>query len=659
MANKKSSNILNQNDFIWLLNTVSKNWYLFVLIIPIAALLGLIYNHKQKEFYNTKIEILLKTNDVYDYQENLQSSLGFYNYYGDISNQKRIIGSYDMMQKVLKKLDLSCSYFIVGRLNTKEFFNELPFKIEVNVLNPNLFEVPIDFKIINENQYELSYALNDNSYSKIHYFDSTQTTNHYSINTRLNTFLDSKRAENFSEIQYQIIFHNDSYWVNNIISNLSIENIEYTSLLVINLLDEVPERSRMILDTLAKEYIGYTLENQFRINENTSNYINIQLENVINVIDSIQFELQNFRDKKGILNVDKESDKYFQTLMSHKSTKRKLGLKVKSLENLITYLTNLKDANISPPSLYVLNDDEYLKNSINDFYETQLKKLEINHGFKTGHQELNKVNEKIINQRKDLLIYIQNTISAMESQINVEIGEIAYYESLVKKIPISERDMASIERKLKVNEKLYDFLLEKRATTSIARSGIVPQTKIIEKARTIGNIGGKSNQNIIIFLAFGFVISLIISVIKRLFFEKIQQVNELADSTIVPVLGGIPYLKNFSKIMDIKIKSKDNFVESLRAIRTSMNFLLTDSNKLKNFKSFLITSIHPGEGKTFTSINMARIFASSGKKVLIVDFDMHKPKVHKELNISNEIGNSTNLSSNNTATHILTAWSIL
>ena len=199
----------------------------------------------------------------------------------------------------------------------------------------------------------------------------------------------------------------------------------------------------------------------------------------------------------------------------------------------------------SPPSLYVLNDDEYLKNSINDFYENQLKKLEMNHGFKTGHQELNKVDEKIINQRKDLLIYIQNTISALESQINAEIGEIAYYESLVKKIPISERDMASIERKLKINEKLYDFLLEKRATTSIAKSGIVPQTKIIEKARTVGKVGGKSNQNVIIFIIVGFVISLMISIVKRVFFEKIQQVSELADSTNVPVLGGIPFLKNF------------------------------------------------------------------------------------------------------------------
>ena len=271
LKNNTTSNILNQNDFIWLLNSILKNWYLFILIIPLAALLGLIYNHNHKEYHNTKIEILLKTNDVYDYQENLQSSLGFYNYYGDISNQKRIIGSYDMMQNVLKKLDLSCSYFIVGRLNTKEFFNELPFKVDVNVLNPNIFEVPIDFKIINKNQYELNYVLNEKTFIEIHYFDSTQTTNHYSINTRLNTFLDSKRAENFSEIKYQIIFHNDSYWVNNIISNLTIENIEYTSLLVVNLLDEVPERSRMILDTLAYEYIGYTLENQFRINENTTN----------------------------------------------------------------------------------------------------------------------------------------------------------------------------------------------------------------------------------------------------------------------------------------------------------------------------------------------------------------------------------------------------
>ena len=63
--------------------------------------------------------------------------------------------------------------------------------------------------------------------------------------------------------------------------------------------------------------------------------------------------------------------------------------------------------------MYIMDEDEYLKNSINEFYENQLKKLEMNHGFKKGHQELNKINDKIISQRRDLIIYIQNTINAL------------------------------------------------------------------------------------------------------------------------------------------------------------------------------------------------------------------------------------------------------
>ena len=162
MENTNNNKIISLDDLKWFLNSIIKNWFVFLVLISTFSFIGVLYNFKQKKFYKTKIEVLLKSNDVYDYQENLQSNLGVYNYYGDISNQKRVIGSYDMIQKVLKKLDLSCSYFIVGRLNTKEFFNELPFKVDVNVLNSNLFEIPIDFKIINKFQYEVNYVKRKN-----------------------------------------------------------------------------------------------------------------------------------------------------------------------------------------------------------------------------------------------------------------------------------------------------------------------------------------------------------------------------------------------------------------------------------------------------------------------------------------------------------------
>ena len=71
-------------------------------------------------------------------------------------------------------------------------------------------------------------------------------------------------------------------------------------------------------------------------------YINLQIEGVVDIIDSIQYELQNMRDKKGILNVAKESEKYFQSLMLHQATERKLRLKGKIIRKLNKLFNKIK-----------------------------------------------------------------------------------------------------------------------------------------------------------------------------------------------------------------------------------------------------------------------------------------------------------------------------
>ena len=76
-------------------------------------------------------------------------------------------------------------------------------------------------------------------------------------------------------------------------------------------------------------------------------------------------------------------------------------------------------------------------------------------------------------------------------------------------------------------------------------------------------------------------------ILYRLFFEKISSTKELAENTFLPVIGGIPYLNNIS-FTEISLKSKGEYIESLRAIRTSTNFLLSDSDR-DSFKSFLVT----------------------------------------------------------------------
>ena len=83
--------------------------------------------------------------------------------------------------------------------------------------------------------------------------------------------------------------------------------------------------------------------------------------------------------------------------------------------------------------------------------------------------------------------------------------------------------------------------------------------------------------------------------------------------------------------------SRSAVTESFRALRTNLQYLLAkeDANVV------LVSSLHPQEGKSFVSANLASILAKAGKNVALVDFDMHKPRVHTYMGLANESGASS------------------
>ena len=79
---------------------------------------------------------------------------------------------------------------------------------------------------------------------------------------------------------------------------------------------------------------------------------------------------------------------------------------------------------------------------------------------------------------------------------------------------------------------------------------------------------------------------------------------------------------------------KSNVAEALRIVRTNLQFSAVD----EKLKTILVTSSVPGEGKSFISSNLAITFALNNSKVLLVDCDMRKGRLHKIFNINNEKG---------------------
>lgn len=645
----KENTLVSLEDLKWIIQAIIKSWYFFIVFPILTGFVGVFVSYRVIPKYVTKVQILLKSNEVYDYQSQINNNIGFYNQYGDISNQIRVIKSYDMIEQTLGKLDFSVSYYIVGRVNKKEFFGNMPFKIVADNLNNNFYEKPFNLNIVDTETFEISFETKDGVTKRIHNFNEYIATPEYILTIYNNGQVNKNTISTLSKMQYQFVIHTEGYWVSRILSNLTIENIEYTSILDISLLDEIPQRARIFLDTLTSTYIDYTLQNQFKINENTLSYINTQLDEVVEVLDSIELDLEHAREVKDILDIGKESDVYFNQLMDYQNKFREADLNLESLNNLKNYILNTDEENLLPPSYYVLEDDAYLKKALESFYKSQLSKIELKYQVKKDHQGLKRLEEALQLQKRDILIYIDNLKNAIVEKKNDLQSQINYFKGLVKHIPKDERDLLSIDRKMQVNEKLYMILLEKRANTYIARSGIIPQTKVIERPRNVGVIDGNKERRIIFAIIIGVVLAVLGAIIRFMSFHTIQSSKELSEASKLPILGSIPMITKAEIEKKTYLSSKSNITEALRGIRTSLSYLNLD----KVSKSFIVTSTHPGEGKTFTSSNLAQIYAKSGKKVVIVDFDLHKPKVHKSFGLENSIGNSNFLSSHLTIEEII------
>ncbi|MFZ1664953.1 MAG: CpsD/CapB family tyrosine-protein kinase, partial [Flavobacteriales bacterium] len=82
---------------------------------------------------------------------------------------------------------------------------------------------------------------------------------------------------------------------------------------------------------------------------------------------------------------------------------------------------------------------------------------------------------------------------------------------------------------------------------------------------------------------------------------------------------------------------KAAITESFRTIRTNLEYLPAQDNG----RAVMVTSYRPNEGKTFCSVNLSAILAKAGKKVLLLELDLHKPKVGSGLGMTNKMGIST------------------
>ncbi|MBG5921230.1 polysaccharide biosynthesis tyrosine autokinase [Providencia stuartii] len=211
----------------------------------------------------------------------------------------------------------------------------------------------------------------------------------------------------------------------------------------------------------------------------------------------------------------------------------------------------------------------------------------------------------------------------------------------IQKLPNTQQQIVRLTRDVESEQAIYNQLVAKQQELSVLNSGITADVRIIDSAESQPNaVAPKKSLILVLATILGFIVGCAYVIAREFFNNKIKGTEDI-DALGVNVYATIPFSTHEKKLIAEGNKHPlalenpaDTAVEAIRSLRTSVYFsVMNQGNNL-----VMITSASPGVGKSFVTSNMAVVLANAGKKVLLIDTDLRKGRIHKAFGLSNKMG---------------------
>ena len=311
--------------------------------------------------------------------------------------------------------------------------------------------------------------------------------------------------------------------------------------------------------------------------------------------------------------------------------------------NLLSeYLVNKQDIDtiISPSFIGMI--DQTAGRLVSDLVTIQIEKKKLAFNIAENQTPLSLLDKQYEITRKALLENIKNSRESIRLALNETNETIAHIEKEINKLPSTERKLIAIQRQFDLNNTVYTYLLEKRAEAGIARASTLPDNRVIDSAQWGDPVIPKKKNNYIIALIIGFMLPAGLIFVIDFFNDKVIDKKDIEKKTHVPVIGYIGHSDGGNEIA-VVAKPGSLLSESFRSVRTAIKFYIREND----VAVIAVSSTISAEGKTFISINLSAIMALVGKKVLLIGFDLRRPRINKVFGFDNSVsGMSTYLSGN-------------
>jgi len=566
-----------------------------------------------------------------------------------IQSETSVIQSNGVLLSAIRDLNYPISFFIEGRVRTSELYPQKPLEIEkLQFDSLNFYRELITYKPINKTSFTLGYTINGKEASKTFSYD-------HPVTIGPTTFVIRYPGQISPNAVFLFKFNTPEDLIGRVRGGLyTAEMVKNSNILTLSETDANPQFAADVLNAIMKEYLIYDRARKTQSASQMINFIDDQLKYLSSEVKGSEQSIQSFKQKNRLMEVSASADAALSKAKDIESQQSVLNLQLIAINQLRDQITKEKNnVNLS----FNAGDgsvDPALSGLINRLDNLLVQRTDMLKTFNAESQPVQEVNRSILEVKNSALNTLNSSYRNIKRTLDFLNGQLGQVNNKIAVMPAAERDLISLRRDFEINDKVYSFLSEKKLEAQISRSGILPGATIIDQAQpnyapVSPNEHDIRRSAIIFGLAVGLGIIILIRVLNPYIYDK----ETIESLTTIPIIGVIrkfpdPIDEDNSQVLAIS-KPKSIFAESVRSVRTNLNFLASE----KQSKVICVTSEVAGEGKSFVAVNLSSTLSLIDKKVILIGADLRRSKLHKTFNVPNDVGLSTYLSRQNSMEDII------